>query len=568
MKALSRLGFDLKGNFAEMTYKDIDGKKSFTWSTITKDKQKIEIPIKSKDKKFTFYKNLSNKKIVENALGRYLFKKDIPHIRLKYHPNQDLSKVVHKLDGAIIGGYQKPNFDCIRFDIDEHDNDYDKALKKVTYLLDFFKPYLPMLLCESEKGGYHVYYKLDRFITKNTIKTFLAKYNKEHEGFEIEYPAMIRIPFNPHYNIINIYDKYELENFKNSEHVFKLYHPNDIANHILNWQEKVPVSIIYEYIKEPKKEKEKINPINPYLRQSRKTSTSESLQDKLNSIVISLGHRYYNMFSIISYCKKLNYSTDQIVNHIRSVNTGSKDLNKWNDNKLKQEVESILDWMKSNENNETEFTEIKTTEFKSNTSLVPSYIQSYLRSYQFISEVIKELRIKPLRNGIRTKWQIAYYKTIPILAIEIVGKMIYDETSKRKIKSELKIGNEKKEKLLIGSQFSEKYLLMLKEYYNLKGINIKRLFNGIVKTNLFNQYYSNKRGWSYNYLKVCKQYIINSELYNNVINNIKYFIKKFKLILDYKKNNRNYIHQVFETMFSDRIDLQFDTGYQKNCKKS
>lgn len=515
--------------------RDIDtGNIKWKWITLKDNERTQSYFIRNGNGKEGFYTlSIFHPKVMYNYYANTINKRNIKHKLLKNINNEDLAVAAYKLDNKqIIGVSQKEYSNVLRLDIDCHDKNYNHSFNNICNLINFIgKNQIPIFLEESEKGGYHIYYKLEKYITREKMLEFVNLYNStfKEENFKIECPYILRLPMSCQYNVLQIKNKQDLNKFlKNNileeintlEELYKNINENYINNSsLINLEHFIKEKICDSQIEN------KIKPIIPFVRES-KNSNKKSLKQKYDEISIGLGTRNTNMFKMAFYGNLLNYDEYTLAKDAVQKNSDSKDFKRWNYNtdKIAGIFKTMLEYHKKNTTTEYK---LESNSFISNKKFIEDEIIDKINTKIWLNDLIDKF------GNIKEKKRKQIEQIGLIVVTEILGKIKYNEENPKKIKSSIFFSKNKKNQLSQGIQFSRCTLRKMKEYYNWKNIDINKLYKAIMNTFLFRQIKLNKRGYFSLFLKSCKQYLINSNKYNNIKDNINYIINKYILI--YKK---------------------------------
>lgn len=131
---------------------------------------------------------------------------------------------------------------------------------------------------------------------------------------------------------------------------------------------------------------------------------------------------------------------------------------------------------------------------------------------------IKEGKIKAKQKKFIKEYRkkLTYKKAkiyVPILK-EIFLRINYEEINPRKVNKDILLTKKLKKDLTLGYQFPRKFQNYVKNKYNIKG-NIYELFNTLLyDSSLFSQIFSTKRGYLYGAIGSCRQFNLNTDIFN------------------------------------------------------
>ena len=575
---LDKIGFNLRGNFVikdvlvfdyftnppagwETTFKNKTGIKCYTeWHTTKWDERLKEIKIGKK----IFYDNTSifNNSILLTALFPDS-KKNIPHKRFKninpiFYTKEDAIKA-HKIDKISLSLSRKKYTDCIFLEIDNKTLTTKSSIIEKAITLDILNHFktIPVLHEIRNNGGTHIHYLLDKEIDYETLKPFIDSLNKKHEnnlGVKVEITSTLRLPFNKYYKVCKIKSlKKHIYNIKNDLPLEYYTSIQEGMDDILKFDKRVPVDLI---IKGPIKANQELIKIIPYYRENPVQSNYENLLRRYHSICTSNGDRVKPMYAKASLGTYLGFSDNKIAGDILTSDKGSKDLKVWSNEKLLKEVAMI-----TSKKNNTRVLPVRQGEgrdskdinfFISNSDKVPLNIKSYIHSRPYVDLISKKL------NYIRNSKKEELYKLITLISMEIIGKIIFEETTdnKRKVIDVNEL-NSLRYNMLIGYQFPQIYLLRIKTYlekkHDIKIKDIYRIFKAIItNTDLFTQYIYTKKGYSFYGYVHCKQWVLKKRNYDTIYDNLKLLFKE--LIYKY-----NYYYKSIINIFNIKYNYSFFT---------
>lgn len=466
------------------------------WKWITTKEGKYSKKIWNHKEKIYEYIMLDYK--LEDHLLKHIFPLELKNKntkKIKYIKDKEDSLGAYYIDEDMCGSSLKDFSDILFIDIDCHKNNTLQAYQELIVLINYFKEYI--FLEKSCEGSFHLFIKLDKNYYMYDKKQFFKNLKEKLNLQCSELPSVARFPFSYHYEACN--------------HEFEIFTPIqsiDIIKNNYNNQT--------GYILEEQKVK-KIVPIVSTIygrkRQSQiKHITPEEFVNQTD-IVISKGNRYFNMLKICRISKFNNWTTDETVAVIRRLDHGSKDLRKWNNNELSINIENIKS---KSTMSYIEYITSKPETFISNTHLNPDWLNSTIDTDKFLNRIIFECNYKITKLN---------KQKFSIILKEMFGAILYDCENNRTVL------NNKKEKYLVGKQFSEQYSKLLKLHYiELSKTDVHGIIKSILKdSKLFSQYKSNLRGWYFNARNkegnFCKQY--------DLANNKKHYLFKNRNVILY-----------------------------------
>lgn len=202
----------------------------------------------------------------------------------------------------------------------------------------------------------------------------------------------------------------------------------------------------------------------------------DTQKTKLTDFSIFAGQRCKMMIKIGFWCKQNSLSLTEYCEIIVNNNVSSKDLTKWDHNRILQECQKIYDWidrckLNLENNNSIKSGTIDQGKFYSNTRYITKQHKQVL--YKLTQNIYETLPIT--RKEIKQKYRPA----INIILQEMLGKAYLDMLSNRTIKDTVPLKAETKRKILTSTQFSVQWLEKLKVHYEFKNINIHRLYRCI-----------------------------------------------------------------------------------------
>lgn len=536
--------------------------KDFKW--ITSNNKKITVPVwnvnshsyENKEINALFsdlhIKNHFLSSFKKNRKIKYFYKlTDNEKNELRNH-NLALSNI-YRVDGKTFGSSQMLNTDILLIDIDNYEE--RSSLETLSMFLDFVNLKVKDLIYIEQNaftGGIHTALKLPHKITNQEFYSNFMSYLMKND---------IRIECNFVNNILRFPLSFEYVAIKKDENILnekefisKQYWEDTYTNFInnMNWNICNSELINNFILKEHNKEEEKIDPYENYWKTKkhiiqRATKNKKFNANRFDFYKITEGNRYNTMSKLVPFCKMQGYTLEETANIIREQNVSSKDLNKWSQNKLINNIRKFY-----NKCPEQMFHINKSfSGFVSNIPNLPEKTLAFLNSKdfgkyiteRFIQNYIKERNkhsfcIKQLS---KEKEEILH-QVIPYIVMEIIGRMFYDISNEKKF---IKGINEE-----LGFQLSDSHLKAIQDDVILNlGIDsplaktsLQYLKKAILASlNLQEiQYKNRKRNWM---LGSCKSYRIKSlydiinmlkHLYNSLYQiTYKELIKDNKLLISY-----------------------------------
>lgn len=478
------LGYDLNGEFI---YSIID-RDTLLWQT-TKNKQ---YPNNVWNYKLKIYESINKEYKLSEHIIQHCFplesKKAFPK-KSNWISSKENKIGAHYIEKDMCGSYIKDVSNIMIIDIDCHKNNTLQAYNELLILLNHFNNYLYLEI--SYEGSFHLYIKLDKEYSYIERKEYLNKLKKEKNLLCVDLHIKMRFPFSYHYEPCT--EEMEILSIQNSIKTINKKYKKQIGFN-LNIQQKEKVIPIISTLYGRKK-KSKIKHI-----------TSEEFLSSTD-LNISYKNRHNPMLEICRIGKFNNWNYGEILYVIRTLDQGSEDLKKLNDKKLLKNIENICN--KSTIYYQKSIT-TKPEKFISNIDKLPINIKNVLEDESFINKVILncERKITPINQ-----------QKFKIILLELFGAILYDTQNNR-----ITLNN-KKNKYLIGKQFSSYFANKLKEHYSeIQSFDCYGIIKDILnKSNLFIQFKSNIRGWYFNTLNsennFCKQFDLSNNKNHILFNN-------------------------------------------------
>lgn len=481
----------------------------------------------------------------QNRKAKFYYKlNDFNKFTLEEYNNALIN--INKVDGKTYGGSQLPHSNILLLDIDNYED--DKALKKLKDFLNHFNLKVKDLIFIEQNyftGGIHCALVLPKPIENEDSYKNLENYCKNNVcKIECDFiNGILRFPLSYEYvalkhdeNILN-YDEFVPQNYW--EESFSSYFNNLNWNPIdskklinaLNNIKEIQLVSKQELLLKTKEQKNKYwNTKKHIIRKIGKDSPIVLKTNKFHKI--TCGNRFKTMSKLIPYCKSLGYSLSEVVDIIYSVNEGSKDLGRWSSSQLSSNISSFYHNCKT-----FDIKPLKLNEYIKNTNQIPDItlkflndtnVQNYLL-IKFITNYIKERKKhNEFFDHLSNEKIDILKKILPIMFIEIFGKMFYDINNPKEF-----IGNINEE---LGFQLPDCLIKHIQEYaIKATGIDspiaktsLQYLKKAIIATLGLQEisYKNSKRNWQ---IGSCKSFRIQSindinvllnHLYNSVYNNV------------------------------------------------
>ena len=477
--------------------------------------------------------------------------------------------------------------DIIYIDIDAT-NSFDIS-KQLIHDLNLKEIFIEI---NKNNGHNHIFFKTDKIYTIDELKHIEGMLNKQYK-VQIDVGTQNKViryicskDYTPGYIDNNIFIPFSskqerithLKNFKTS----KLFSLKKLYN-LIKPLEKVT-------IQQNTPQENNLSDIIPILegriyngiQSSKKTFNTDNLQ----KYEYGCGTRNENLVNITSTCLRYGETNvETIADIILSLHDGtSKDINKYGIEKYKDKIlKPSIEYMKAH--------------FDSTKS---KYVSKNKWNGEFISNIHylkleenKELRqlcriitleFKKIIDTIWTKSQRSKEakRILPYLIQEMLGQMIYNDEHERIKNPHSKVSNHKFKQLTCGFIFSNKWYNSFCKYYNVQGINIKKLASEILQQ-VTVQIKHNKKGWTNSLFcgipNTCKQYHIKAPIFysdDDDFGNIKEQILKcdkslkhtnklIKSSLSYYVNYNNIINMYnkYDIYDNNTIDI-FNMNYTDN----
>lgn len=494
-------------------------------------------------------KNKKNTSVYVGKINnRFIFKSlpEIQKLKDEYnysHLNKDIYKLkkleiimpIMKHNNVAFREYDRT--EIIAIDIDTHKFTKNRVRDNIFNFLEFEnlskKIYnklkdlnLNIVLYEDSKicRGIHIYVKLKNLSYKEKIKECLKEYlEKEFKEISVEFRNQnksLRVPFSYDYNCRNLttfkiinktYNKVNqsLDAIKNNTCIENIEIHNKLKNFLKKEIIKDKANIFYKN----KVYKEDID-INKFKITSGDRVGGEKIQWRL-----------------LANCLLKNKSLNEFINLSKTCNLGSEDLSKWSETTLIKNLTQMYYYGQRNfvkRERTIEGNKLFVSSLKFITEEDKSKLKKILSDYE--NNLIKQNKYNKQSKRLLNECNTTF--------LELIGKMRYEDSNKRKLHSEVikdfKLTKQKQIDLIQGYQFPKEYLDKLKNHYNLKS-NINTIFD-IFKDLFLNLYYHNNGSTYIPILGSCKQYLKN-DLFN--------FYFEEKINVEKKINTKYYDYTYF-----------------------
>jgi len=519
---INTLGYDINSEFI---YAVSNGNK-YDWKT-TINKKFIK----------SYWSNIYKKP--EMFYEYYNFEDHIlPHIFPLELKNKSSKNDSHYINQDMCGCNIKDNSDILVLDIDAHRNNSLETYNEIDAILHYFKEILYSEI--SSEGSYHVYIKLDKQYTFYERKQIFNVAKEKLNLLNTELPTKMRFPFSYHYQpYIHPYFTHEWPGIYSIIEATKQIIPNYQQQKGFNPQ-----------IEKQKIIKQEYKPSVIYGRQYKTTLIHQTPEQFLQNtnIIISANNRWLPMLEICRISNYNNWSSENTLDIIKQLDTGSNDLKKWNDTILLKNIKSIKD------NSNTYYQESishRPEKFISNIKHIPLQILPIIENKKSLNQIIIKSGYK-LTNINKYKFSLCFK--------EFVGCMFYNTINNKQAT---------KTKYLIGTQVSQQYCNMLKQHYGhlFKAFNPYSIITSILKhSNLFKQYKHNNRGWEFNpnnpEFNFCKQYDFINNKKHILLNNSNLLC--YLIIEIFKLYFNNTIKQLYISKFFNKIKQNIKEIFEYN----
>lgn len=462
---------------------------------------------------------------------------------------------IYKCDGKIFGSSQIKETNILLIDIDDYeDKPAIKTLQRFIKEINISVKEFIFLEQNAFTGGIHCALVLPQNITDEKFYTSLQDKLKEKD-IKIEcnfINTILRFPLSFEYVAIIKDDAiFNTDRFIDNQYwekTFEEFYGN--INH-----EVTSSQYIFDLIHncQPSKDNKFIN----HWKQRRNlfVRTVDSKEKEIiyqNFYSIYRGNRFEAMKKMIPYAKMQGMTLDEVVDMIYEQDISSKDLTKWNKNKLKKNISSFY-----NRCNLTPCSIIsKTSSLVSNLENLPEITKDFLSSEtlgNFISSLVIE-NINSKRGYVMSNdKRDVLIKQIPYIVKEVIGKMFYDiKTEKRFINKNLEYYN--------GFQLSDEFLKAVQEQSiidlnldtELGKTSIQYLKTALIKALKLKEIkkQSHKRNWING---SCKPYMIRTtyELYE-LLRQLYNRCNSKELVKEFVKSEKEVINLIILNILLDR----------------
>lgn len=522
-------------------------------------------------------------------LGKYTMDDDIPFVskkdltkhwrsviginrKLKYYvPDGYLQSScnIQKANDKTFAFCQKRNSNVIWLDIDNRPNrKATKTLKKFMERFNINPENFFYIEQNLFSGGIHAYIALNKNITDEDFYSKLEKYC-DSIGIHIECNFLnniLRLPLSFEYMPFRLTKQTNLDR----EFVSSKYYINDAKDLFpLDTFEYTDIKNFEFLLKNdfvPTISSNEENKYENYWKTPSKPLFKRTIDNKIKSYrinPITRGNRFEQTKKIVPFLKSQGYSLYDTACIIKENNYDSKDLTNWSIKDIEENIESFY-----NKCPDSHYIKIKSKDcpFISNEKLVDDDDKRKLFNPLFINL----LAIIFVNNYLKARNEAHSYqkhmsnkkisilkKQLPYILIEVFGKAIYDEITKKEfIDDELNYMN--------GFQISDKFVIKMIKYINkilglddnLANWNIQFFKKSLIETlqlfpiNPFNYKRNWKKGSCISYiLKNIKEKI--SSLINFVLSNNKNKQNIYNILIGkIKKNESEFINNDYILNYS------------------
>ena len=405
-----------------------------------------------------------------------------------------------------------PNSEIIAMDIDTHGGEIisKKSIRPISDYKEFSLKVLNelkqlplnILLFERSKvgSGIHVYIKLENIHNKEVIKQSLKKILEYKFPVKVEFRTKnksLRLPFTYDYEFVNM-DTFKTENKikrKIGLILEKYKSPTPTGNVELT---KLLDKKVYEF--DPPERIE--HPPTSIFKRGKLKLDAKFIESKFK---ITEGNRIGGdavLWDVVYYSLRVGYNLEQFIDLVKRSNVSSKDLTKWDESKLRKELESIYKYSESkfNPNYKPKYGSYPSSQNNTtgeNKGLISNL--KFLNKVQSsnINYVIDSILYKKLNSEGDSKWLRSTIDDCRLIFPELMGKILFENLNPREINSDtrkkFRLTREKVEDLKVGHQFPKEYLSLLKGRYPSVRRNMKYLFS-IFKNEFLQTYVHQSNG--------------------------------------------------------------------------
>ena len=551
--ALFLLGFDISRTRKQgYLYLKKEGKSfSATWKFLTTDEiqngEKITIgfnPITRRLKVIEKFWNLG-----ERVLKRHFYSSEKshekPHKKLKNHTDEREAISARYFDEKTIGVNEHLYSRTACFDIDNKSGDNVLADETLHVLVEEMGYKMPILLERNPfTDASHVFYNFDDVVSESDLVAFKDYFNSKYadEGYviDIRYKNKIfRLPCSYTYVPIKINNIGDLKEGNFGECYDDL---NEMCQDIESFNDKISYEWFYSLtenavytitkqdssveqteveqteveqteVEETEIEQTEVEDVNRSIfannhlhrkfidmnpgKYKSKGEGNSDFHEKLNNdYPIYADERVGTMYSIASLASYMSCTHDEFYDACMSNNVSSKDFAIWDEDKRRKEVFRFYDWFLNKHPDDDIQTTYKRSEhfdyFISNLDLLKDLDVKQLDEY---IDLFYKFEIEP--NLKYESWMKKYKYATEKLIKEVLCYMMYKTYTCNEYNPHSSISYYTFSAISRGFQVPRAFLESLKKHYDLK-VDIHKLFNTFIKSDLFEQIYSSESGYCFN----------------------------------------------------------------------
>ncbi|MCG6146481.1 hypothetical protein [Leptospira bandrabouensis] len=454
-----------------------------------------------------------------------------------------------------------------------HKNDYYRDL--IQYL--YHKLEVHPILCQISKlhRGIYLYYQTDVIRNKEKTKLFdhiketIYEFDKEYHcsksskkrrreyknitGVELRTSKHLnRLPLSFDYTVVD-------ENFKEVRKIFKIFKlvANKVGNHILKYDsikicnytekdfnisdEEIKKLLVDSYSDDSEENGKQFNIWSrPY---------NSKIKCSQIKVPIESGNKNKGLFKLayLFHLSDKSHDHQSFYNLVCNNNESSSDVSTWFDyhetekQNNSKNIKKEIDWIPNYYGHIAMEGILKGSKdfLESSSSLLQRKNHKYDKLINHITlNSYDEKLCKTIINELKPKFCKKYpFSYLEKIVPEIISKIKYEANNPRIISKEAKLKKETKLKLQKGTQFPRRFQDLVKEKYKLKCDQYK-MFNIVLKSTIFNQLFTTKRGYLYGSLGgSCRQFTIDEEYLQkiNIIN--KEIFKESRVELTLEESN-------------------------------
>lgn len=490
-----------------------------------------------------------------------------------------------------LGACYSDNNNVIHFDIDDHNNEgiADTKLKMLLKLLGVQLTDALMMEKSVYNGGIHISFKLPYHIRDRKFYKELEKRINQHiSGIDIDFSrTVLRLPLSYEYNPVNLTtgEFYKtFNNFYKSVNFDKTIHSeiidtinrawtsdiDEITNELLwklkhkkpvDFDELTPLLKIKIKLEEDKKH-------SSYFKQQQvviipKTKDMKTCIDDFD-FSITAGNRHKMFQRLVPKCvNEFNMTLDQTVNYLYDHNGGSKDINQYGKEGIKNSIKNFYNECVKNKDIYAKDQHFFATRFISNKKFIPEDLLTILENKN-LSYHINEWFIKEYIS-VRNQYEKDCYHIsdekkrnihlqFPFILQEVIGSFFYqmNNISDKRDRCIVDYFNQ-----YIGFQFPEIHLRrIVNESKDIIGVSSDKKFNSFqlqyLKKAIFNLLKLNPFTLKMNNGVICQRNYRNGfctsyiPTIQNIFNFFVQLSKKFKFI----KNSQKLFSSLFSYIIS------------------